>query len=213
MKAQDSLSGKQTIPQQYLLDAVRQYWGDNKHLDLRDLIHDTRHLTNIRAFLPTPHCAFSTDTVGAALHNVSKLGVMPKPVMTGSQTMEEYKASRMDRTTLSRMRGYMQGRSSFYSQEFEEFRNTEEWRIVQSTMRRRHDFTCQICRADKGGCAGELDCHHHSYGDGSFEAFIALDNIWLLCSSCHSIVHFLRDLNKDSEAVAETLFACCVADD
>jgi len=128
--------------------------------------------------------------------------------MTGEKTMEEYKAGQMDKTSLHRMQTYLEQRQSRCSESYEQFKQSDEWRSVTANVRQQRDYTCQICKTDHGGATvGELECHHHSYGDGSFQAFLDADNLWLLCHNCHSVVHFLKDCNKEPELVAQTLFA------
>jgi len=207
MKPQDSSSLNPNIPRDVILKAVREYWGNNRHFDLSDILNDSRSLTNLRALLPAPYSGYHTDMVRESIHNLSKTGAIPKEVMTGEKTMDEYKAERLDRTTLHRMQDYLEQRESSYSPEFVEFRDSQEWRSAQAELRRKHDFTCQICKADHGGSAEQLHCHHHDYGDATREAFVNLDNLWLLCDDCHSVVHFLRDVRQDSASVAATLFA------
>lgn len=208
MRVPDSSSPSPNIPREVMLDALPKYWASNKGLDLSDILNDSRCLTNIRALLPVPFNNYHIDAVRECLHNLSKAGLIPKGVMTGEKTVEEYKASQMDKTSLHRMQGYLNQRELRCSGSYRMFKDSDEWKATTAAVRQQRDYTCQICKTDHGGATvGELECHHHSYGDGSFQAFLDTDNLWLLCNSCHSVVHFLKDCKKEPELVAQTLFA------
>ncbi|KKM81128.1 hypothetical protein LCGC14_1332980 [marine sediment metagenome] len=69
-----------------------------------------------------------------------------------------------------------------------------EWNyLLKAKIRKRDNYTCQICNIKEKDCYRELDIHHIDYDKQNLD----FDNLISLCQSCHMKTNFNRDYWKE----------------
>lgn len=56
---------------------------------------------------------------------------------------------------------------------------------------------CQICLRKKYQFGFNETQHQHHVQEIQYQGLDTQENIWTLCTRCHNLIHFLRDLSKN----------------
>lgn len=206
MNPHDSSLLSPNIQRDVLIDAVQTYWTANPDLRKSNLLNDSKCLTNIRALLPAPFNGLHVDEIRQQIDNLSKVGAMPKAVMTGQLTREEWDSKKSERQTLGRAFHHLDGERET-SQEYRRLIASLQWQDFAAGMRRKRGYQCQLCHADFSSHGKDLDVHHWTYGD-NLSRFFDEHAVWVVCHPHHSLIHFLADMQagKIIEETGDCLF-------
>lgn len=60
--------------------------------------------------------------------------------------------------------------------------DSEDWKWVREQVWKRHGRKCWLCGTSE---PGQYDCHHKSYTHFGLGNHLELDDVELLCRSCH----------------------------
>lgn len=171
--------------------AIPSFWKMRPELELSDLIRDPAAGEDLRAYLPPPYCQCSVESIQRTIHALSKRGAIPKDVMLGKITREQWDAKRPGRATIGKAFEYL-AEPRDVSPEYMELVTSERWRGLSAILRREQNYICQMCKRDCGGDASRLHCHHWTYGT-DMSRFFDVTAIWVVCCDCHSMIHYLID--------------------
>lgn len=73
-------------------------------------------------------------------------------------------------------------------EEYKEYLQSEDWRLIRESRLRADNFTCQKC-----GSRQSLQVHHLTYERVGCEC---IKDLITLCKDCHSEVHGIKEVNK-----------------
>lgn len=158
--------------------------GDAKNCVLENLTLMSR--TEFNSMLLMGH-AISDETkqkIGKA--NIGKVRTKEALDITSIKLQEKWKNGDYDNIHVGEHHRLWKGGTREYSPEFD--------RKIRQTVRLRDDNRCQICNKDVSG--GKSGAVHHIDGNKKHND---LDNLILLCSSCHSRIHV--GSNKEDETI------------
>jgi hypothetical protein len=182
---QKTKSGNAKRADEFVL-AYASYKKENPKIELLEMDSE-QNMMAIRARMPEPFRSEHLDTLRKTKLNCSRAGRLSNRIILGNDK-EETKAAVWSVSSAS---NWLNDRSVQISPEYQRFLDSIEWYNFARSLKELENWHCQMCH--RMAINGTLHAHHVKPDK---ELRLTKSNIWIVCESCHSIIHFVRDRRR-----------------
>lgn len=165
------------------LSAYYSHKRANPKVELLEMDRE-QHITAIRAKMPEPFRSYHLDDIRTEKLACSRGKLLSNEAILG----EGYDATRSVPWSVKSARNWLDERDVTIPAEYQRFLDSNQWYNFARDLKDKHNWTCQMCELH---CLnGTLHAHHVKT---DVELRLTESNIWIVCRSCHGIIHFERD--------------------
>tara|TARA_R110000824_G_C15057790_1_gene662071 strand:- start:24 stop:608 length:585 start_codon:yes stop_codon:yes gene_type:complete len=147
-----------------------------------------QHIMAVRAKMPEPFKSYHLDDIRTLKLACSRAKLLSNELILG----EGYDAERVRTWSVKSARNWLDERDVKIPAEYQRFLDSPEWYNFARGLKEKHNWTCQMCELY---CLKNTLHAHHVKPD--VELRLTESNIWIVCRSCHGIIHFERDTKKE----------------